>query len=50
VIDAVVLTTQHNPGVAQKDLQEAVQEMIIKHVLPAHLLHAGTKLFINPTG
>ncbi|NRP59791.1 methionine adenosyltransferase [Marinobacterium sp. xm-d-564] len=49
-IDAVVLSTQHNPDVTQKDLQEAVQELIIKHVLPADLLHAGTKLHINPTG
>lgn len=49
-IDAVVLSTQHNPDVTQKDLQEAVQELIIKQVLPANLLHAGTKLHINPTG
>lgn len=49
-IDAVVLSTQHNPDVTQKDLQEAVQELIIKQVLPAELLHAGTKLHINPTG
>lgn len=49
-IDAVVLSTQHNPDVTQKDLQEAVQELIIKQVLPSDLLHAGTKLHINPTG
>ena len=49
-IDAVVLSTQHNPDVTQKDLQEAVQELIIKQVLPADLLHVGTKLHINPTG
>ena len=49
-IDAVVLSTQHSPDVTQKDLQEAVQELIIKQVLPAELLHAGTKLHINPTG
>ena len=49
-IDAVVLSTQHNPDVTQKDLQEAVQELIIKQVLPADLMHAGTKLHINPTG
>ncbi|NRP60347.1 methionine adenosyltransferase [Marinobacterium sp. xm-d-564] len=49
-IDAVVLSTQHNPEISQKDLQEAVQELIIKQVLPADLLHAGTKYHINPTG
>ena len=49
-IDAVVLSTQHNPEISQKDLQEAVQELIIKQVLPAELLHAGTQYHINPTG
>ncbi|AKH68454.1 methionine adenosyltransferase [Spongiibacter sp. IMCC21906] len=49
-VDAVVLSTQHNPDISQSDLQEAVQEEIIKQVLPAELLHAGTKFHINPTG
>lgn len=49
-VDAVVLSTQHNPDISQVDLQEAVREEIIKHVLPANLLHAGTQFHINPTG
>lgn len=49
-IDAVVLSTQHDPEIAQKDLQEAVMEEIIKPVLPAEWLSAKTKYFINPTG
>lgn len=49
-IDAVVLSTQHSPDVSQADLQEAVQELIIKHVLPAELLHKDTRYHINPTG
>lgn len=49
-IDAVVLSTQHNPDVSQKDLHEAVMEEIIKPVLPAEWLDADTKYFINPTG
>lgn len=49
-IDAVVLSTQHDPEIAQKDLQEAVMEEIIKPVLPAVWLSADTKYFINPTG
>lgn len=49
-IDAVVLSTQHNPDVSQADLHEAVQELIIKHVLPAELLHKDTQYHINPTG
>ena len=49
-IDAVVLSTQHDPDVKQKDLIEAVREHILKPVLPAKLLHKGTKFHINPTG
>jgi len=49
-IDAVVLSTQHDPGIKQKDLIEAVREHILKPVLPAKLLHKGTKFHINPTG
>ena len=49
-IDAVVLSTQHAPNIALPDLQDAVREEIIKHVLPEEWLHAGTQYHINPTG
>ena len=49
-IDAVVLSTQHSPNIALPDLQEAVREEIINHVLPEEWLHAGTQYHINPTG
>ena len=49
-VDAVVLSTQHNPDVSQSDIREAVMEEIIQHVLPAEWLHADTKYHINPTG
>src|SRR5690606_3944549 len=49
-IDAVVLSTQHNPDVKQSDLREAVMELIVKHCLPAELLHKDTQYHINPTG
>ena len=49
-IEAVVLSTQHDPGISLADLQEAVMEEIIKPVLPANWLSAQTKYFINPTG
>ncbi len=49
-IDAVVLSTQHDPSVSLKDLQEAVMEEIIKPVLPSNWLHKETKYHINPTG
>ncbi len=49
-IDAVVLSTQHSEDISTKALREAVMEEIIKPVLPAKLLHKGTKYHINPTG
>jgi len=49
-VDAVVLSTQHNPDISQGDIREAVMEEIIKHVLPNEWLHAGTQYHINPTG
>ncbi|KON47247.1 methionine adenosyltransferase [Mariprofundus ferrooxydans] len=50
-IDAVVLSTQHDPEVTHKDLTEAVMETVIKPILgPTGLLHAGTEYHINPTG
>ena len=49
-IDAVVLSTQHDPEVKHKDLVEAVMEYIIKPVLPAKLIGKHTKFHVNPTG
>lgn len=49
-VDAVVLSTQHDPDIAQSDIHEAVMEHMIKPVLPAAWLHAGTRYHINPTG
>jgi S-adenosylmethionine synthetase len=51
-LDAVVLSTQHDPGIKQKDLIEAVREHILKPVLPKKWLDAlpKNKVHINPTG
>ncbi|GAB1265847.1 methionine adenosyltransferase [Aurantivibrio infirmus] len=49
-IDAVVLSTQHNPEVSQANIREAVMEEIVKNVLPAEWLHKDTLYHINPTG
>ncbi len=49
-VDAVVLSTQHAPGIAQADIREAVMEEIIQHVLPGEWLHKDTQFHINPTG
>ncbi len=49
-IEAVVLSTQHNEEIGYEDLKEAVMEEIIKPTLPAEMIDAKTKFFINPTG
>ena len=49
-IDAVVLSTQHDEGISQADIREAVMDLIIKEVLPLEWLHADTQYHINPTG
>ncbi len=49
-VDAVVLSTQHDPDISQNDLREAVMETIIRPVLPEKWLSSDTKYHINPTG
>jgi S-adenosylmethionine synthetase len=49
-IDAVVLSTQHDPDISQADIREAIMENVIEHVLPEEWLHADTQYHINPTG
>ena len=49
-IDAVVLSTQHDPEVELEELRAGVREHIIQPVLPAEWLHDKTLYHINPTG
>ena len=49
-VDAIVLSTQHDPDITQEALKEAVMEEIIKPVIPAEWLSDSTKIYINPTG
>ena len=49
-VEAVVVSTQHSPDVSQTDIHEAIQELVIKPVLPADWINAETKIHINPTG
>lgn len=49
-VDAVVVSTQHDPNVKQKKIKEDVIENVISKVIPAHLLDKKTKYFVNPTG
>ena len=49
-ISAIVLSTQHDEGISQADLKEAVMEEIIKPIIPSEWMLDNTKVFINPTG
>ncbi len=49
-VDAVVLSTQHDPDIDGKVLYEAVMEEIIRPTIPAELLGNDTRIYINPTG
>ena len=49
-VDAVVLSTQHDPDVDPKVLHEAVMDEIIRPIIPAEWLGNDTRFYINPTG
>jgi len=49
-VEAVVLSTQHDPDVSTKQLHESVHEEIIKKVVPGNWMTKDTKVYINPTG
>ncbi|AXI02526.1 methionine adenosyltransferase [Aquirhabdus parva] len=49
-VDAIVLSTQHDPSISQTALKEAVMEEIVKSIFPSEMLHAKTQYHINPTG
>jgi len=49
-VNAVVLSTQHDPDVDPKVLHEAVMDEIIRPIIPAEWLAKDTRFYINPTG
>ena len=49
-LDAVVLSTQHDPDVTQEQIHEDIKKYVFEPVLPADMIDADTKFFINPTG
>ena len=49
-LDAVVLSTQHDPEVTQEQIQEDIKKYVFDVILPAEMVDEHTKFFINPTG
>ena len=49
-IDTVVISTQHDPDVAHDTIERDMIELVVKPIIPAELLDAETKYFVNPTG
>ena len=49
-LEAVVLSTQHAADVTQEQIHEDIKKYVLDPVLPADMVDADTKIFINPTG
>ena len=49
-LDAVVISTQHDPDVTQEQIHADVRKYVLDPILPAELVDDKTKFFINPTG
>ena len=49
-LDAVVLSTQHSDDVTQEQIHKDIRKYVFDPILPAEMVDADTKFFINPTG
>ncbi|MGN0165273.1 MAG: methionine adenosyltransferase [Lachnospiraceae bacterium] len=49
-VNAVVISTQHDPEVTQEQIHEDVLNYVIKPIIPQNMMNEKTKIFINPTG
>ena len=49
-VNAVVVSTQHDPDVTQEQIHEDIKKYVIDPVIPSDLIDEKTKFFINPTG
>ena len=49
-LEAVVLSTQHDPDVTQEQIHEDIKKYVFDPILPKDMIDENTKFFINPTG
>lgn len=49
-VDAIVLSTQHDPDASHKQIEDALRGEIVDKVIPREYVDADTKLYVNPTG
>ena len=49
-LEAVVLSTQHDPDVTQEQIHEDIKKYVFDEIIPADMVDENTKFFINPTG
>ena len=49
-LDAVVLSTQHDPDVTQEQIHADIKKYVFDEIIPAEMVDEHTKFFINPTG
>ena len=49
-LDAVVLSTQHDPDVTQEQIHEDIKKYVFDPIIPEGMVDENTKFFINPTG
>ena len=49
-LDAVVLSTQHDPDITQEQIHEDIKKHVFDVILPKELVDENTKFFVNPTG
>ena len=49
-LDAVVLSTQHDPDITQEQIQLDIKKYVFDEILPGEMVDENTKFYINPTG